>query len=67
MTEKLNYHTIEELRALSMEELRALWELVPTDRQHRYQSVYQREVRTNGASGSDALEQQVVERADPAL
>lgn len=60
MSEKLNYHTIEELRALSIEELRALWELVPTDRQHRYQSVYQREVRTNGASGSDTLEQQVV-------
>jgi len=60
VSEKLNYHTIEELRALSIEELRALWELVPTDRQHRYQSVYQREVRTNGASGSDTLEQQVV-------
>ncbi|MBI5957308.1 MAG: hypothetical protein HY866_01140, partial [Chloroflexi bacterium] len=60
MSEKLGYHTIADLRALSLDELRALWELVPTDRQHRYQSVYQREVRTNGASGSDALEQQVV-------
>ncbi len=60
MSEHLTYHTIEELRALSIEDLRALWELVPTDRQHRYQRVYQREVRTNGASGSDALEQQVV-------
>jgi hypothetical protein len=60
MTEKLNYHTIEELRGMSLDELRALWELVPTDRQHRYQTVYQREVRTNGASGSDTLEQQVV-------
>ncbi len=56
----MTYHTIEELRALSLDELRALWELVPTDRQHRYQTVYQREVRTNGASGADALEQQVV-------
>jgi hypothetical protein len=60
MNEQLIYHTIDELRALSLDELRALWELVPTDRQHRYQSVYQREVRTNGAAGSDALEQQVV-------
>jgi hypothetical protein len=60
MTERLTFHTIEELRALSLADLRGLWELVPTDRQHRYQSVYQREVRTNGASGSDALEQQVV-------
>ncbi|NLF75314.1 MAG: hypothetical protein GX573_06415 [Chloroflexi bacterium] len=60
MSEHLTYHTIDDLRALSIEDLRALWELVPTDRQHRYQSVYQREVRTNGASGSDALEQQVV-------
>ncbi|MGQ9851637.1 MAG: hypothetical protein ACUVSU_16470 [Aggregatilineaceae bacterium] len=60
MSEQLTYHTIEDLRALSLDELRALWELVPTDRQHHYQTVYQREVRTNGASGSDALEQQVV-------
>jgi hypothetical protein len=61
MTEQLTYHTIEDLRALGLDELRALWELVPTDRQHRYQSVYQREVRTNGAVGSDALEKQVIE------
>jgi hypothetical protein len=60
MSEHLMYRTIEELRALSLDELRALWELVPTDRQHHYQAVYQREVRTNGAAGSDALEQQVV-------
>jgi hypothetical protein len=60
MTEQLTYHSIEELRALNLDELRALWELVPTDRQHRYQTIYQREVRTNGAAGSDALEQQVV-------
>lgn len=60
MSEQLNYHTIDELRALSLDELRALWELVPTARQHHYQTVYQREVRTNGAAGSDALEQQVV-------
>jgi hypothetical protein len=60
MNEQLIYHTIDELRALSLDELRALWELVPTDRQHHYQAVYQREVRTNGAAGSDALEQQVV-------
>lgn len=60
MSEQLNYHTIDELRALSLDELRALWELVPTDRQHHYQTVYQREVSTNGAAGADALEQQVV-------
>jgi len=60
LSEQLNYHSIDELRALSLDELRALWELVPTDRQHHYQTVYQREVRTNGAAGSDALEQQVV-------
>jgi hypothetical protein len=61
VSEHLVYHTIEDLRALSIDELRALWELVPTDRQHRYQTVYGREVRTNGASGSDDLEKQVVE------
>jgi hypothetical protein len=33
MSEMLKYHTVEELRALSLDELRALWELVPTDRQ----------------------------------
>ncbi len=61
ISEQLSYHTIEDLRALSLDELRALWELVPTDRQHRYQTIYQREVRTNGASGADELEKQVVE------
>ncbi len=33
MSDLLRYHTVEALRALSLDELRALWELVPTDRQ----------------------------------
>jgi hypothetical protein len=57
--ETLRYHTIEELRALSLNELHALWELVPTDRQRAYKAAYEREVRTAGAVGSDALEKQV--------
>jgi len=55
----LRYHSIEELRGLSLSELHALWELVPTDRQRAYKAAYEREVRTAGAVGSDALERQV--------
>ncbi|NJL55510.1 hypothetical protein HC928_10180 [bacterium] len=55
----LRYHPLEELRALSLSELHALWELVPTDRQRAYKAAYEREVRTAGAVGSDELERQV--------
>lgn len=55
----LQYHTLEALEALSLEELQALWELVPTDRQRAYKSAYEREVRAAGALGSDALERAV--------
>lgn len=59
MTETLRYHTVAELRALSLDELRALWELVPTDRQRAYRAAYDREVRAAGADGSDAKERQI--------
>ncbi len=58
MNEILRYYPVEELRELTLAELSALWELVPTDRQRRYKAVYEREVRNAGASGSDGLEQQ---------
>lgn len=57
--ETLRYHSTEELRALTLRELQALWELVPTDRQRAYKAAYEREVRTAGAVGSDELERQV--------
>jgi len=57
--ETLHYHSIEELRGLSLSELNALWELVPTDRQRAYKAAYEREVRTAGAVGSDEFERQV--------
>src|SRR5690606_41754418 len=59
MIEQLRYHTVEELQALSLAELQALWELVPTDRQKAYRTAYDREVRNAGAVGSDALERRV--------
>lgn len=59
MMETLGYHSIEQLRGLSLSELHALWELVPTDRQRAYKAAYEREVRTAGAVGSDELERQV--------
>lgn len=59
MSEMLKYHTIEELRVLSLEELRALWELVPTDRQRTYRAAYDREVKAAGAEGSDAKERKI--------
>ncbi|QPC81720.1 hypothetical protein G4Y79_18795 [Phototrophicus methaneseepsis] len=59
MHETLRYHTIDELEILSLEELQALWELVPTDRQKSYRTAYYREVRNAGAIGSDELERRV--------
>ena len=59
MSEQPGYHSVDELKALSLEELQALWELVPTERQKAYRTAYDREVRNAGALGSDALEQQV--------
>ena len=59
MSEMLRFHTVEELRALSLDELRALWELVPTDRQRAYRVAYDREVKTAGAEGSDAKERKI--------
>jgi len=59
MSEMLRYHTIEEVRALSLDELRALWELVPTDRQRSYRAAYEREIKTAGAEGSDAKERKI--------
>ncbi|MBK9121495.1 MAG: hypothetical protein IPM16_00040 [Chloroflexi bacterium] len=57
--EKLRYHTVDELQTLSLSELQALWELVPTERQRAYKTAYEREVRTAGAVGSDQLERKV--------
>ncbi|MCC6617392.1 MAG: hypothetical protein IT320_28215 [Anaerolineae bacterium] len=57
--ETLCYHTVEELQTLSLSELQALWELVPTERQRAYKLAYEREVRTAGAVGSDQLERKV--------
>ncbi|MBZ0299109.1 MAG: hypothetical protein K8J31_05180 [Anaerolineae bacterium] len=59
MIEHLRFHTLDELQALSLQELQALWELVPTDRQKAYRAAYDREVRNAGAIGSDTLERQV--------
>lgn len=59
MIEQLRYHTLDELQARSLEQLQALWELVPTERQRAYRTAYDREVRNAGAVGSDALERQV--------
>ncbi|MBN1966138.1 MAG: hypothetical protein JW910_15925, partial [Anaerolineae bacterium] len=59
MIEQLTYHSVEELETLSLEELQALWELVPTDRQKAYRAAYDREVRNAGAIGSDDMEGRV--------
>ncbi len=59
MIEKLQYRRVDELKALSLAELQALWELVPTERQRAYRSAYDREVRNAGAIGSDDLERRV--------
>ena len=59
MSDTLRYYTVSELKTLSLDELRSLWELVPTDRQRAYRQAYEREVKTAGAEGSDAKERRV--------
>ena len=59
MTDTLRYYALKELNALPLAELKALWELVPTDRQRIYRQAYEREVKTAGAEGSDAKERRV--------
>src|SRR5579859_7814505 len=53
-----------DLQALTDEQLAALWDQVPTERQRLYKSMYDRELNREGVSGavgSDALEKQVLE------
>ena len=52
MSEQPGYHSLDELKALSLEELQALWDMVPTERQKAYHIAYDREVRNAGALGS---------------
>src|SRR5450432_101019 len=59
MSDTLRYYTVSELKTLSLDKLRSLWELVPTDRQRAYRQAYEREVKTAGAGGSDAKERRV--------
>jgi len=59
MSETLRYYPVAELRALSLDQLRALWELVPTDRQRSYRAAYDREVKSAGAEGSDVKERKI--------
>ncbi len=59
MSESYRYHSVDELRSLSVQELQALWEVVPTDRQRKYKQAYDRELRTADAAGSDVLEQRI--------
>src|SRR5688572_12123442 len=59
----VKFHSLEELEKLSAEELAALWEQVPTDRQRLYKEMYAGHLRSEGVSasvGSDALEKQVL-------
>ncbi len=59
MSDQLRFHTLDELKNLSLAELRALWELVPTDRQRSYRAAYDREVKTAHAEGSDVKERKI--------
>ena len=58
--EQFTYHTLDTLQALSLSDIEALWELVPTERQRLYKAIYDRTRRDEGASGSDTLETQMV-------
>lgn len=59
MSDELKYHTLTELKNLSLDQLRALWELVPTERQRSYRAAYERELKAAQAEGSDERERLV--------
>lgn len=54
------YYTPEALTALTLPEVEALWELVPTERQRMYRAIYDKQRRDQGATNSDALEAHMV-------
>ncbi len=56
------FSDLETLQKLPLAELESLWELVPTDRQRLYKSIYDRTRCDEGASGSDALETEMVKQ-----
>src|SRR5450432_276873 len=59
----LQYHTVEELQALSGEELAGLVDQIPTERARSYKLQYDRWLRQQGVAttvGSDSLEQDIL-------
>src|SRR5258708_33425680 len=61
ITSSLQYHTVEELLAMSIEGLAALVDQIPTDRQRVYKLQYDRWLRQQGVMttvGSDSLEKE---------
>ncbi|MEP7287924.1 MAG: hypothetical protein ABI947_19405 [Chloroflexota bacterium] len=56
----LTYYSIEALRHLSLAEVEALWEGVPTERQRQYRAIYERFIHSEGVVGSDAMELKAV-------
>ncbi|MBX3085042.1 MAG: hypothetical protein KF716_25640 [Anaerolineae bacterium] len=50
------YHAPHQLQTMSLAELEALWDLVPTERQRQYRVIYDRYVRSEGAVASDTEE-----------
>jgi len=56
------YHPLDELERMSLAEVEALWELVPTERQRTYKAIYDRTRRDEGASGSDHLEISMIQK-----
>src|SRR5437773_2260972 len=62
LADVFTYHTVDELLAMSLSEVEALWELVPTERQRQYQAIYERTRRDEGASRSDAVELSMVQQ-----
>lgn len=61
-TDIFTYHAPNQLQAMSLAELEALWDLVPTERQRQYRAIYDRYVRSEGAAASDAEELAALEQ-----
>src|SRR5258708_7380597 len=63
ITSPLQYHTVDDLQAMSAEELTALLDQIPAERQRVYKAEYDRWLRKQGVMttvGSDRLEKDII-------
>lgn len=57
----LQYHAVAQLRDMTPQEIKKLYDMIPSERQERYGQAYERALLEYGAKGSDEHEYQVIQ------